>query len=114
MSVLFSWLGVQDVKAYRNKDPMGGPVSSMIERGNFTHAIIISNWKDRAGVKNADPSTEPSPTEKECKDTVNWLQARSKIKIGYVISDLNDPTNLESIYLESIRAKKILCLLRTI
>ena len=106
MSVLFSWLGVQDVKAYRNKDPMGGPVSSMIERGNFTHAIIISNWKDRAGVKNTNTSKEALPTEKECKDTVDWLQARSKIKIGYVTADLNDPTNLESVYLESIGAIK--------
>jgi len=104
MAALFTWLGTQDVEAFRNQDIMGGPIPSMLETGNFSHAIILSNWRDNLRPKNNNTSGRQNPTEKECLETLDWLQAKSDIIIKYHTVDLENPTDTGNVYLHSLAA----------
>ena len=103
MSTLFSWLGAQDVRACLNRQQGGnetGPLPSMLMSGEFTDVIILSNWNDayKANAKGYHP------TEKECLEAIDWLDASSDAQVTFKQIDLENPTDLHSIYNYSLDA----------
>lgn len=103
MSTLFSWLGAQDVRACLNRRAGGsqtGPLPSMLMNGEFTDVIILSNWND--AYKTDGKGDHPS--EKECIEAIDWLDASSKAKVTFKHIDLQNPTDLHSVYNYSLNA----------
>ena len=72
----------------------------MLMSGEFTDVIILSNWNDayKANAKGYHP------TEKECLEAIDWLDASSDAQVTFKQIDLENPTDLHSIYNYSLDA----------
>ena len=46
MTVLFTWLGDKDRKAYEKGDTQGGPIPSMVSEYGFESVVVLTNWEE--------------------------------------------------------------------
>ena len=101
MSVLFSWLGSTDVRAclaQKAGKKFGAPVPSILQMEDFTNAVILSNWR------NDKRNPEKDPSEEECLQAIDWLEAQSKTQIQFKRVDLDNPIDVASIFTSSLSA----------
>ncbi|MBM4339793.1 MAG: AAA family ATPase [Deltaproteobacteria bacterium] len=80
--VLFAWIGNTDLKASQGK--LGeelGPIGQAAEKRNYTHFVLISNYK-----------------KDEEKKFINWLKTITSSTIFNYHKDLTSPTDYEEIY----------------
>ena len=94
MSVLFTWLGLTDIKAFRNDDLKGGPIPRMLLSGNFTEAVIISDWGSEDNHNNSF----------DLHELIEWLKSNSNLPIKVHLADIRNPVDLASVYENSRQA----------
>jgi len=97
MSTLFSWLGTTDVNAFKNDNPHGAPIPSMLMTGKFEKAVILSNWP-------AEKRKERDPSQQDCENCIRWLKQITGAQIQFDHIFIPNPIDLRSIYLKSVEA----------
>ena len=102
MSALFTWLGDKDREAWQNQNKTGGPIPSILSNNTFISVVVLTNWQNQ-------PQGDVDRTKKNSEQCVEWfrkISPNTTIDLIYVDLDPNDPTDLNQIYPESLKAIK--------
>ena len=89
-NVLFSWIGLTDLKASQNEKNAGiGPIAQAIKGSKFDSIILLTDH-----------------SAKENNDFLKWLLKFTKSKVKLVKVNLSSPTNFGDIYENVVKGVK--------
>ena len=89
-NVLFSWIGLTDLKASRNEKNAGiGPIAQAIKGSKFDSIILLTDH-----------------SAKENKDFLKWLSKFTKSKVKLLKVNISSPTNFGDIYENAVKGVK--------
>jgi len=97
--ILFAWIGHTDIYGSKGdvKKTGPGPIAQAVDRGDFTHVVLLSNYP---ATTPKSPSKASTPFfRRDAEAYCVWLKARqSSLKIDLVDAQLSRPVALNEIY----------------